>query len=275
MTGLVKNFAGEVRQEPAAVEAIGESVDMRPMPDLAGKALDIEEESNPEQVRMASSADLHKVHLHTASLLVSWDGGSLGRVDQVDSQQGEAFPFAGIADHTGLAARHSVPSDWREHQVQAGRHRRRQMSCCAHMEVSALHVHRHSRTAADAGQTYMADRQRIPRQSPRFRVIQTQDLGTDSPQDLGLVAVAEPGALSEIVKQCVVDVSVVGTLMQSQKDEYRRVFRLDMVGRRGRSRRDVLKSRSRCLCIAVNCVPLQQNPPHLIQLAVRGVQVDR
>lgn len=147
------------------------------------------------------------------------------------------------------------------------------MSCCARMEVSVLHVHRHSRTAAAADQACMRPPPRILRQSPRFRVNRVADLGDDIQPDPGLVVLVEAGARSEpvVTRQYVDDAGLVGTQTPNLKDGYRRGFRSGTARSHERSRLGVLKSRLHCCTVEKDAL-LQQSPRRQIQPKVRPVQ---
>ncbi len=120
------------------------------------------------------------------------------------------------------------------------------MNCCARMGAFVLCVLRHGTTAVAEGQAYYTrPPPHNPRRSPRFRVIQVQDLDVCMELVLVLVAAVEVCVqyARAMMRQYVVGVFGGEIPMRNQRDEYRRGVRLGMEGQRGRSRLYVPKSR--------------------------------
>jgi hypothetical protein len=140
---------------------------------------------------------------------------------------------AGIADRmVPVQAHHSVPFGLMEDPALGDTHRTHLMNCCGRREASGPCVQLHGRTACSAGQAYYTrPPPQTPRQSPRFRVIQVQDVTVCIQRDLGLAAVAEHVVQYEpaMFLQYVADVAAVEIPTPNQKDVSRRGSRLGMV----------------------------------------------
>ncbi len=171
---------------------------------------------------------------------MSRNGGSSGKAGLVDILRRAERPFVDSADRRArVEVAQNVPSGLKGDQVRVGRHRRHPTSCCARRGVSVLHGHGHSRTAAGADQACTWPPPRNPRQSPRFRVNQAQDLEVCIQLSLALVAVVEVVIQCEPAKtrQYVVDAFVVEIRTLNRKDGYRREFRWGRASQRERSPR--------------------------------------
>jgi hypothetical protein len=144
----------------------------------------------------------------------------------------EERPFVDTGRMAPVQVLHNVPSGLKADQARAGRYRKRLMRCSACIEASggvALYGRRHSRAAAGGDQADAYASQRIPRQSPHFRVNRAQDPVVCIQPDLDYAFVLEPvtACVPGMKKQFVGDAALLETQTPNQKDECRRGFRLD------------------------------------------------
>jgi hypothetical protein len=206
---------------------------MDPMAAPVGKVLDIEAENNLDLDRRASSAGRRTAVPHKESRHENRNGGSSGKAEVRDNLQMKERLSAGSADRRVLVqVHHSAPFDLMGDQVPAGRQTKHPMNCSARTGAVALCVQRHGAAEGQADCTRPPPHN--PPRSPRFRVIQVQDLGVGMKQVLVLVASVEACVWYEgaMMPQCAAGVIGGQIPTRNQKDEYRREVRLEMRGRR-------------------------------------------
>ena len=142
---------------------------------------------------------------------------------------------------------HNVLSGLKGDQARTGKYRKRLMRCFACSEASggASYARRHNKAVAGADLADALPSQRIPRQSPHFRVSRAQDPVVCTQLDLDCAVVLERGTVCVpgMTKQCVGDAALLETQKPNQKDGCRQGLRLDMASQRARNRLGVLKTR--------------------------------
>jgi hypothetical protein len=122
---------------------------------------------------------------------VRQDDGSSDKDEVVGNLQTED-PFVGKVGHMApVPVLHNVPSGLMADQGQTGKHRKRLKTCFAGKEASGgvLYARRHNKAVAGADLVGALASQRIPQQSPHFRVSRAQDPVICTQLDLDFAAV--------------------------------------------------------------------------------------